>query len=224
MHRSLAVMITVGAVVLVGCDGGATTGSEGFVNSAAGPTASPVEVRTETAASVTPPAIPDEPPATSGPSTETCEGGWETPDPDSADARTPIRWIRTVAPFEGDAVIVDMRLFVGPESPPSDKNYAQDIRRWYVKLFADDDPAYQGRFLVEERRFGTGVVAVAPYDTSGFASPDWIGFQYEVGGESAPYEGLPGAWNGVPYDFVEGGAGITIPGLPAQIAGCMDGT
>src|SRR5206468_1242833 len=75
--------------------------------------------------------------------------------------------------------VVEMRTFVGPESPPSDKNYLSDIRRWYVKLFAKDDLTFQGRFLVEDRRFGRGLSAVAPYDTRGFVAPDWVGFQYQ---------------------------------------------
>jgi hypothetical protein len=117
-----------------------------------------------------------------------------------------------------------MRMFVGDESPPEDKNYLENIVRWYVKMYAADDPSYQGRFLVEDRRFGTGLVAVAPYDTTGFGSPDWIGFQYETGTEPKAYEGLPGRWNGIPYDFVQGGASLTMPGLPEDLAGCLDGT
>ena len=29
---------------------------------------------------------------------------------------------------------------------------------------------------------------------------------------------------GIAYDFVSGGRGLTVPGLPAQSAGCLDGT
>jgi hypothetical protein len=118
-----------------------------------------------------------------------------------------------------------MRYFEGPESPPSEQGYLKDIERWYIKLYAKDDPAYQGRFLVEQRRFGRGVVAVAPYDTAGFVSPDWSGFQWDAG-DTAPrgYPGLPGTWQGVRYDFVDGGAGLTIPGLPDAVEGCLDGT
>jgi hypothetical protein len=211
-------------IVLVACQGeAATTGPGGFVNEPAGPTVSPVE-RVTSAASPTPPATPATAPPTTGEPSPGCIGGWVTPEPGSADARTPIEWIRTVTPFDGEAVVVDMRLFVGGESPTSDKNYAQGIRHWYVKLYAADDLTYQGRFLVQERRFGTGVVAVAPYDTTGFSSPDWIGFQYEEGADPVVYEGLPGAWDGIAYDFVEGGASLTIPGLPEDLAGCLDGT
>lgn len=204
----------------VACQGATPT----FPNSTAPTYAHPVSEATGTAASATPPAMPDPSPPTSGAPSKTCVEGWMTPEEGTPDFTDPIGLIRGVAPFEGEAVVVDMRLFVGPESPPSDKNYLEGIRRWYVKLYAADEPAYQGRFLVEERRFGRGVPAVAPYDTTGFASPDWIGFQYEAGGDPVAYEGLPGSWDGTPYDFVEGGSGLTITGVPSEVAGCLEGT
>ena len=96
-------------------------------------------------------------------------------------------------------------MFVGPESPPSAgddaKGYLQDIRRWYIKLFVPSDLSYQGRFIVEQRVFGRGVAAVAPYDTEGFSSPDWSGFQYDSANRlRRPYPGLPGRWSGIRYD------------------------
>ena len=118
-----------------------------------------------------------------------------------------------------------MRHFTGPESPPSDQGYLLEVERWYIKLFAEDDIAFQGRFLVESRRFGRGVVAVAPYDTEGFESPDWIGFQYDSAHTARrAYPGLPGEWPGIPYDFVRGGEGLTIPGLPNEVSECLAGT
>jgi hypothetical protein len=114
-----------------------------------------------------------------------------------------------------------MRYFTGPESPPSDKGYLAVVERWYVKLYTQDDLRFQGRFLVESRDFGDGVAAVAPYDTEGFRSPDWSGFQWQDT-EPSPYPGLPGAWRGTRYDFVKGGAGLDIPGLPAEVQGCLD--
>jgi hypothetical protein len=120
---------------------------------------------------------------------------------------------------------VEVRYFVGPESPPTDKGYLREVQRWYIKLFAPRDPAYQGRFIVESRRFGRGVVAVAPYDTAGFRSPDWVGFQWNAADTVAKgYAGLPGTWRGIPYDFVRGGAGLEIPGLPNEVRGCLEGT
>ena len=118
-----------------------------------------------------------------------------------------------------------MRFFEGPESPPSDKGYLLNVERWYVKAFAKDDPAFQGRFLVEERTYGIGLAAVAPYDTNGFRSPDWTGFQFDSGDtEAKAYPGLPGTWAGIPYDFVKGGAGLKMPGLPDEVVGCLSGT
>jgi hypothetical protein len=137
--------------------------------------------------------------------------------------------------FRGDLRVVDMRYFVGPEAPPSDKAYILEIRRWYVKGFLRSDPDLRGRWLVEGRRFGAGVAAVAPYDTKGWRSPNWTGFEYETAGpyaEPRSYEGLPGEWVGTPYDFVKGaeeaeetsGEGLENDGLPREVVGCLAGT
>jgi len=151
--------------------------------------------------------------------------GWATPKEGTSLATQPVEVVRRTARFQGPVTIVDLRYFVGPESPPSDKGYILEIRRWYIKLFAPEDPAYQGRFIVEARRFGRGVAAVAPYDTAGFNSPDWVGFQWDAADtEPKGYPGLPGTWRGMPYDFVRGGAGLAIPGLPAEVGGCLEGT
>jgi hypothetical protein len=62
---------------------------------------------------------------------------------------------------------------------------------------------------------------MAPFDTEGFRSPDWSGFQW-ADTEPSPYPGLPGAWSGTRYDFVKGGEGLDIPGLPTEVRGCLD--
>ncbi len=175
--------------------------------------------------SPTPPALPEQPPPTRGVVDADCVNGWKTPADDSARFERPLEVIRRQAGVEGDLEVVDMRFFTGPESPPSDKGYLLEVERWYVKAFAPDDLAFQGRFLVESRAFGEGLVAVAAYDTNGFRSPDWVGFQFDSADtERRAYEGLPGLWAGVPYDFVAGGAGLEIAGLPEEVAGCLDAT
>ncbi len=179
----------------------------------------------EPSPSVTPPVLPEEPPPTRGPAALDCVNGWTTPPEGSPRYRQPLGIIRRTTGVEGPLVVVDMRYFEGPESPPSDKGYLLVVQRWYIKLYAERDPAFQGRFLVEARRFGRGVAAVAPYDTHGFRSPDWIGFQWHSADpDPKSYPGLPGRWSGIPYDFVKGGAGLEIPGLPEQVEGCLDGT
>jgi hypothetical protein len=207
------------ALALAACTGdaepGATSTSPPVAPiSGTGPTASP-----------TPPALPEQQPATRGPVAADCVDGWVTPPPDSPGSLEPLRVIRRVTGVRGPLEVVDLRSFEGPESPPSDKGYLLDIQRWYVKAFAKDDLSIQGRFLVESREFGTGLVAVAPYDTNGFRSPDWVGFQFDSGDPQArAYPGLPGLWAGVPYDFVAGGAGLQIPGLPDEVVGCLSAT
>ena len=137
----------------------------------------------------------------------------------------PLGIVRRTAPVDGDFVVVDMRYFTGPESPPSDKGYILEIDRWYIKLYVESDWSYQGRFIVEQRTFGRGVAAAAPYDTKGFRSPDWTGFQWDSADTTArEYPGLPGQWSGIPYDFVQGGAGLEIAGLPDEVRGCLQGT
>jgi hypothetical protein len=207
------------ACVATSCEGGRGSSST---------TAIPSPVATSAATSVappTPPATAATAPPTSGASTATCQGGWTTPPEGSPLWATPLQVIRRAARLAGPLTVVEMRTFVGAESPPTDKNYLTGIRRWYVQAYDPKDLAFQGRFLVEERRFGKGLAAVAPYDTRGFSSPDWVGFQYDAANRRRlTYPGLPGSWSGDAYDFVTGGRGLTFPGLPVELAGCLDGT
>lgn len=208
-------------MVVAACDAG---GRSNEPSPTSPPPVSPT-VATSTTSPVPPPPTPATPPPTSGEATPTCVNGWVTPARDSPSYLQPLGIIRRASRVDGPLVVVDMRSFSGPESPPSDKGYIALVQRWYVKLYAARDPAFQGRFLVESRWFGRGLSAVAPYRTRGFRSPDWIGFQFDSADTSPKtYPGLPGTWQGIPYDFVKGGGGLTIPGLPEQVAGCLDGT
>ena len=159
-----------------------------------------------------------------------CVNGWTEPtDPEQREL--PFHVIRRTIQVDGEFEIDEMRYFEGPESPPSTKGYLLRVDRWDVKASLQGDPRFRGRWLVEERAFGSGVAAVAPYRSRGFASPDWIGFQYEgEDAERAKYPGLPGKWAGRPYDFVTGRDLETdervfnFPGLPPELAGCLEGT
>lgn len=226
MHtRRFSIVAIVLALVLVACTGEDGGDGDGVTAAATTPPPiTPVDSPSQTV-SRTPPALPDEPPLTRGGVALDCVNGWVTPRVDSPRFLQPLGIIRRTTGVEGPLEVVDMRYFEGSESPPSDKGYLLVVQRWYVKLYAAGDLAFQGRFLVEARRFGRGLVAVAPYDTFGFRSPDWIGFQYDSGDpEPRAYPGLPGLWSGIPYDFVEGGEGLTIPGFPDQVVGCLDAT
>jgi hypothetical protein len=224
LRRSLiAVFAFVLAASLVACDGDDPTPAASSAPSLAAPV-TPVSPGSPSA-SPTPPALPVIPPATSGVPSGTCENGWATPKSGTPPFTDPLGIIRRQTGVTGPLVVVDMRHFTGPESPPSPQGYLLDVERWYIKLYAQDDIAFQGRFLVESRTFGRGLVAVAPYDTEGFRSPDWIGFQFDSGDTGRRrYPGVPGRWSGTAYDFVRGGAGLKIPGLSDEVRGCLDGT
>jgi hypothetical protein len=207
----MRVVLVVVLLLLPACEGGAT--HDRVSPSSQSPTQSPV--------------APTESPVTpgQGPVTDTCVHGWVTPAVGSSEFTQPLFIIRRTTGVKGPLVVIDVRFFTGPESPASKMGYLQEIGRWYVRLYAKDDPAFRGRFLVEARLFGKGLSAVAPYDTHGFRSPDWIGFQYDSA-DTTPksYPALPGKWEGTPYDFVKGGAGLDFPGLPSEVTGCLEGT
>ena len=228
MRRFLAASLAL-ALLAAGCDDDGEPASDGFASvrsPSATATSEAFTPSASVAASPTEPAVPDRPPATRGAPSPTCIEGWRTPRPGTPTFTDPLGIIRRTAPVDGEFVVVDMRMFVGPESPPSpDKGYLQDITRWYIKLYVESDWSYAGRFIVESRLFGRGLAAVAPYDSTGFRSPSWTGFQWDSADtEARAYPGLPGRWQGIPYDFVRGGAGLEIPGLPDEVVGCLDGT
>ena len=225
--RRLVPLLLIAALAASACssdDGTAQAagGSSGTTSPWPTPTPRPTPPK-----NVKPPNSPAKPPPTSGPKSSSCINGWITPAPGSELYLEPLRIIEHTEHVRGPVIVTDMRYFVGGESPPPSppKGYLTNIQRWYVKLWARRDPAFQGRFLVESRVFGSGISAVAPYRTEGFRSPDWKGFQYDSANPRPRYvPGLPGRWSGLEYDFVKGGAGLDLPGLPVTLAGCMNGT
>ncbi len=240
MRRSFLLPIAISAALaVVSCD--ASTGATSAASTAGATSAASTTPASTTSTSSRPvttastlpsptqPALPQKSPKTKGAPSDACVNGWATPPAGSPDATDPLGIIRRSTGERAAFEVVDMRLFVGPESPPSEppdgKAYLQNIRRWYVKLYAPDDLAFQGRFIVEQRVFGRGLAAVAPYDTKGFHSPDWRGFQYDSADmQPRLVSGLPGTWTGVDYDFVKGGEGLDLPGLPAAVVGCLRST
>lgn len=210
------------ALAVASCDAD-TVGESAALTPSRPASPSPSTATATPTAAPTPPALPQRSPLTRGAPSTTCVNGWTTPAEDSHLFTDPLGIVRRTAGVEGPLEVVDMRTFVGPESPPSDKGYLNGIQRWYIKLYAADDLTFQGRFLVEQRRFGRGVAAVAPYDTRGFRSPDWRGFQFDsTDTQPRVVPGLPGTWSGEEYDFVKGGEGLDLPGLPSAVVGCLE--
>lgn len=128
-------------------------------------------------------------------------------------------WHGLAAPLD----VVDMRYFIGPDPPWIIEPFHTHVERWYVKARLADDASFAGRWLVEARTERVrGISAVAPFESSGYDSPDWRGFV----GEGPPREipGLPGLWAGIDYDFVTGEGDTGMPGLPDEVTGCLEGT
>ncbi len=233
MRRFIFLLVTASAACVVACSGSSATsasssGTPGTTGATA--TASTTGVAAGARAS-TPPAVPSGPSQTKGVPSDTCVSGWRTPSRSSHLFTDPLGIIRRTTGVRGTLVVVDVRYFTGPESPAwlsigdRAKGYLAVVRRWYVKLYAKLHPSFRGRFLVESRLFGDGLSAAAPYDTNGWRSPDWRGFQYDAGDtQIRTIDGLPGRWSGEEYDFVKGGAGLDFPGLPNQVIGCLAGT
>ena len=222
--RRLALSIVSLSFLLAACSGDGSE-SPSTVPPTSPPPASTIPPTSVATTPVAPPSPFATPPPTHGAVASDCVHGWVTPHEGTARFLEPLGIIRRTTGVHGPLVVMDMRYFEGPESPPSVQGYLLSVQRWYIRLYAKDDPAFQGRFLVEARRFGRGLSAVAAFDTRGWSSPDWTGFQFDTADMATrAYPGLPGTWEGVPYDFVKGGAGLQIPGLPDEVVGCLRGT
>ena len=146
-----------------------------------------------------------------GAETPTCLNGWVSP---AEGASLRAEGLGLLARSQGVATPTasDVRFFLGPDTPgatPAESN----VSRWYLKV---DDPALRGRFLVEKRVRGSAAVAVAPYESSGWAGAGWTAFRGD--GPAGARPGLAGNWAGTAYDAVSGRL------LPASVVGCVDGS
>lgn len=151
-----------------------------------------------------------------------CEEGWTTPEPGTDDATFPLDVILGQMGVDGELDVVEVRQFRGPEVPWILEPRPDHVDWWYVKARLADDPDFAGRWLVARRDADRqGIDAVAPFDSTGYASPDWRAFEGE--GAAREVEGLPGTWPGLEYDFVVGDSGSQ-PGLPDEVVACLDGT
>jgi molecular chaperone DnaK len=210
-------LIAGGAVTAVVLTGGtdkptAAPSHSPSISPSISPSASPKQTKTtpppSSAPSTTPTIVP-------GSITSNCINGYLVPLRNTSLRLEPLTVIRNTQGVTGLFVIAEMRYFKGPDDPHISPQEST-VRRWYVKAYLQDDPSFRGRWLIEKRSVGEGVAAVAPYDTHGFQSADWVGFEGE--GSPQQYPGLPGMWAGAPYDYVNSG------NLPPEVAGCMSGT
>ena len=190
--------------------------------STAAPSPTPIVLTpTGTPATAAPPT--GSPIATSATPFDGCVNGWISPDPASAEYGLVLSMMDDQMTVSGDWHIDEMRYFTGPDVPWILDPHYDVVDYWYVRGSLVSEPAFAGRWLVEQRtELIRGISAVAPYTSKGYQSPDWTGFTGD--GPPQSYLGLPGQWAGVPYDFVTGEGDSGEPGLPDQVIGCLSGT
>jgi serine/threonine protein kinase len=135
-----------------------------------------------------------------------CVNRFTEPPPGSAVRRQPLDALRRGMGVDGQFVVAEMRLFEGSDG----------TRWWYVKANQQADEAFRARWLLRGEAGGPRIVAAAPYDSTGFSSPDWRGFRGTA--QREPYPDLPGEWAGPDYDYVAEGE------LPADVQGCLRGS
>lgn len=149
-------------------------------------------------------------PAVTAPST-TCVNGWSTPGRGSALRGAALDMMR-VRPGER-FVVEEMRYFVGPEDAEV-LGASGDVERWYVKAFTETEPRRRLRWLVRRAPVGSGVDAVAPFDSTGYGASTWRR-------PDAPDESLAD-----PFARQCQGTrpGDKCTGLPREVLGCLAGT
>ncbi len=147
----------------------------------------------------------------SGAPSPSCVGGWITPPRGSPLRRVALNMMRTQ--FGQVFMIADMRYFVGPEDGDV-MGQTGLVERWYVKGHLLNDPSYRRRWLIRRAKVGSGIDAVARYDSSGYGPNTWK----RVGTQDARF-----------LDPFVHPCGRAAPdakcmGLPREVLGCLDGT
>ncbi len=140
-----------------------------------------------------------------------CVNGWVTPERGSA-LRGAVLDMMRVRPGER-FVVEDMRYFIGPEDAEV-LGARGDVERWYVKASTDTEPRRRQRWLVRRASLGSGVDAVAPFDSTGYGPATWR--RPDAGDESLadPFQR--------PCQGTQ--AGEKCMGLPREVLGCLSGT
>jgi hypothetical protein len=160
--------------------------------------------------SAAPPSSGEDAPAVGAPS-PTCVNGWSIPERGSA-LRGAVLDMMRVRPGER-FVVQEMRYFVGPEDAEV-LGSRGDVERWYVKAFTETDPRRRLRWLVRRAPVGSGVDAIAPFESTGYGASTWRR-------PDAPDESLADPFER-PCEGTQPGDKCT--GLPREVLGCLSGT
>lgn len=164
-------------------------------------------------ASASSPAAPSAPTSVtpSNAPSPTCVNGWSTPERGSALRGAALDMMR-VRP--GERFIVDeMRYFVGPEDAEV-LGVRGDVERWYIRATTETEPRRRHRWLVRRAKVGSGIDAIAPFDSKGYGPGVWRRPDAPDPSLADPFER--------PCQGTKPGEKCT--GLPREVLGCLAGT
>jgi hypothetical protein len=179
-----------------------------LVPTASAPSTAPTDAVNPVDAASPSPAIE---PSAPGVATPSCVNGWTTPERGSALRGAVLNMLRT-RPGER-FVVTEMRYFVGPEDAEVISPRG-DVERWYVKAYSEGDPRRRQRWLARRAAVGSGIDAIAPYDSVGYGASTWRRPDATDERFADPFER--------PCATVK--AGERCMGLPREVLGCLSGT
>lgn len=146
-----------------------------------------------------------------GTKSATCVEGWITPERGSALRSTALDMLRS-HPDER-FVVVEMRYFIGPEDAEVLQPRGR-VERWYIKAYSELEPRRRQRWLVRRAAVGSGIDAVAPYESSGYGPGVWRRPDARDESLADPFQR--------PCQHTK--AGEKCMGLPREVLGCLAGT
>jgi len=181
------------------------------------PTAAPAAAADDAVAAQAPDAPPS--PATAlasagastGAPSPGCVNGWKVPERGSA-LRGAVLDMMRVRPGER-FVVEEMRYFVGPEDAEV-VGPRGDVERWYVKASTESEPRRRQRWLVRRAAVGSGVDALAPFESVGYGPNTWRRPDAADVSLSDPFE-RPCQGSSPDQKCM---------GLPREVLGCLAGT
>ena len=156
-------------------------------------------------------AVADREGADRGSPSDTCVQGWVRPRAGSKLRKAALDMLRQQ---RGERfVVLEMRYFVGPEDAEVIGPQRQ-VERWYVKARSLADRSRQQRWLLRRAAVGSGIDAVAPFDSTGYGPGTWTRPDAVDQSTADPFQH--------PCDLAR--AGPRCMGLPRAVLGCLQGT
>lgn len=110
-------------------------------------------------------------------------------------------------------VVEEMRYFVGPEDAEV-LGVRGDVERWYVKASTETEPKRRQRWLVRRAKIGSGIDAIAPFESTGYGPDTWRRPDASDPSLADPFER--------PCQGTK--PGDKCMGLPREVLGCLAGT